>query len=295
LSKTCRNPETLLEPLRPNAEPVVRLVVCDIDGTLIDDDGRIPERNIQAFAELKRRNILYTLATGRMDRMARVYVSQLEVHLPMIACNGAIIRDCATDEVLARQALDPADAATLVSWLNGNGLDFLCYSADEVYYPPTSRRIERFRAYNKAMRQYGQPPILLLPLPQTPTDAFYSSLVKVLAVVPDARTLARTRAMLAEKTRCSGLLSGPAFLDIQDKAATKGHALKKLAAMLRVPLAQTMVLGDHDNDVAMLEIAGVGVVMADASAPALAAAHYRTGAHHASGVAQAIACLALDR
>jgi Cof subfamily protein (haloacid dehalogenase superfamily) len=272
---------------------VVKLVVCDIDGTLIDDAGRIPARNLRAFAELRRQNIPYTLATGRMDRMARVYVQQLDVQVPIIACNGAIIRDCATDEVLARQALDPADAAAIVAWMREHGLDFLCYSADDVYYPAGSQRIERFREFNLAMQQTGQQPIQLCPLQQVPTDTFLRSLVKILAVVPDARTLACVRAMLAEKTHCSGLLSGPSFLDIQDTSATKGHALRELTAMLQIPLAQTMVLGDHDNDVAMLEIAGIGVAMAGASQPALAAAHYRARAHHASGVAQALSCLAL--
>jgi hypothetical protein len=272
-----------LNPLQRN----YKLVACDIDGTLLDPTGTISSDNLAAIKALARYDIGFTLVTGRMDRMTRPYVRQLDVSLPVIACNGAIIRDCATDDVLFRSCIRPDDIRAIVTWLQRQGYDHLCYTADCVYYPSASQRIRRFHAFNRYLEQEGEKTITLIELsPRVLTEV--DDFIKILAVLPDRRAIDAAHQMLCQDTGCTGELSASTAMDIMADGVNKGTALARLANLLQVDLAQTVAIGNHDNDVTMLETAGMGIAMADASPAALAAARLITVEHMRSGVARAI-------
>ncbi|MDW7657606.1 MAG: Cof-type HAD-IIB family hydrolase [Bacillota bacterium] len=264
-----------------------KLVACDIDGTLLDLSGIISSENRDAISALARHGIGFTLVTGRMDRMTRPYVRQLDIRLPVIACNGAIIRDCSTDAILFRSCIRSEDVRTIVTWLQRQGYDHLCYTADSVYYPADSQRIRRFHAFNIVLEQEGEKTINLIELtPHALTDII--DFIKILAVLPDLQAIDAAHRMLRQETGCFGELSATTAMDIMANGVNKGTALSRLADLLQVDLAQTVAIGNHDNDVTMLEIAGLGIAMADASPAALAAARCISTEHVRSGVARAI-------
>ena len=264
-----------------------KLVACDIDGTLLDLSGIISSENRDAIKALARNGIGFTLVTGRMDPMTRPYVRQLDVQLPVIACNGAIIRDCATDDILFRSCIRPDDVRAIVAWLQKQGYDHLCYTADCVYYPAGSQRIRRFHAFNRFLEQEGDRKITLKELNHE-ILAEVNDFIKILAVLPDRPAIDAAHRMLGQETGCFGELSASTAMDIMANGVNKGTALTRLANLLQVDLAQTVAIGNHDNDVTMLKMAGLGIAMADASPAALATARQITTEHIQSGVARAI-------
>lgn len=272
---------------RPCLEHDIRLVACDIDGTLIDESGSIPLENQKAISELGQQGIDFTLVTGRMDRMARLYVKQLSVSLPIIACNGAVIRDCQTNEIIEQTPMDPQDALSLMTYLQQRNMDFLCYSADAVYYPRGSRRIEYFKQYNRRLEQIGDQAIPLYPLREQIIAEQASHWIKILAIFQDPSSLLAVQTFL-QQTNVWGAQSGGDALDMMKRGVSKGKALKSLAKRLGIRLEQVAAIGDHENDVTMLSEAGLGIAMAGASLPALKAADVVTGSAGQAGVAQAI-------
>jgi len=258
-----------------------------MDGTLLDLAEQISAENHAAICELAGCGIGFTLVTGRIDRMTRPYVRQLGISIPIIACNGAIVRDCTSDAVLYRAAICPDDVREIVGWLKQRGYDHLCYTADCVYYPADSRRIQRFRDFNRFLEQEGEKTIALIRLNDQILNEV-TDVVKILAVLPDRQAIDQTHQLLVRETDCLGELSDTTMMDIMAAGVNKGTGLMRLANLLQVDLSRIAALGNHDNDVTMLRTAGLGIAMADASPAARRAARYVTGSHDQSGVAQAI-------
>ncbi len=291
LPKTETDPQTLQEDIRFAAAKKPspwRLVLCDLDGTLLDDNNQISPENQAAVNDLAHQGIGFTLATGRMDRMTRVYVRQLNVRLPIIACNGAVIRDCATERLISAETLPPDEVVALAGWLSDRKLEYLCYSPDAVYYPPDSRRIDNFLSYNKMAARQETETIPLMSLGEVPLDTIASDLVKILAVLPDQPAIDAMKDYLAANMKSTGVLSMHDAMDIMAHGVSKGRALCRLARILDIPPSSVVAIGDHDNDASMLEAAGLGIAMGNGTAAAKAAGNVQTTANHQSGVAAAI-------
>ncbi|MEA4888898.1 MAG: HAD family hydrolase [Clostridiaceae bacterium] len=265
-----------------------RLVLCDLDGTLLDDKNQVSPENQAAVADLARNGVGFTLATGRMDRMTRVYVRQLDIRLPIIACNGAVIRDCATERLISAETLPPEDVIALTGWLRDRKLEYLCYTPDTVYYPPDSCRVGNFLSYNKMAAQQGTETIPLLSLGEVPLDKIAGDLVKILAVLPDQPFIDAMKEYLATHIKSCGVLSMHDAMDIMAPGVSKGRALRRLARILDIPVSSVVAIGDHDNDASMLEAAGLGIAMGNGTVIAKAAGDVQTTANHQSGVAAAI-------
>jgi Cof subfamily protein (haloacid dehalogenase superfamily) len=265
-----------------------KLVACDIDGTLLDSRGQIVKENLEAIKQLDRQGIGFTLVTGRMDRMTRIYVRELSVHLPIIACNGAVIRDCSTDELLDKIPIGEPDVLILTRWLEQNACDYMWYTEDVIFYPPDSNRIEYFRAFNEQIEAAGDRPIPLQSIDDTVRSSCAKKVIKILAVLPDAEHIANIRRIIMEQTHCSGALSSETGMDIMKAGVSKGSALGRLSGILSINMEDILAIGDHDNDVSMLQEAGFSIAMANGSEAAKAAASVLTTDNNEAGVARAL-------
>lgn len=272
-----------------------RLVISDMDGTLLDSQSRISDQNLRAVSLLRAHQIGFTLATGRMDRMARAYVRELAIDQPIIACNGAVIRDCATDEILWRQNLPKDQALAMINWLAIHDFDYLCYSPDLVYYPAHSRRIALFHRYNKIAGVKTEDHVTLCPLDGCEEQAVSEGLIKILAVPHSPAAKQEIDAQMTLLPGLDGVYSMADAFDIMPAGVSKGSALKMLAEYLGLQSDQIVAVGDNDNDAEMLMTAGLGIAMANATSKALAAADRVTQADHDShGLAEAIEKIILN-
>ena len=265
-----------------------QLVLCDLDGTLLDQASMISSKNLTAVAALAEHQIGFTLATGRMDAMTRLFVRQLQITLPIIACNGAVIRDCTTNELLSQICLVPDDVIVLTEWMARHGVDYLVYTPDAVYYPPKSRRIEVMHQYNVQASAHKETVVPLFELNTHSWKQAASHAVKILAIIPDSPIHAELRMLLSMHQGCEAVMSMDYAMDIMAAGVTKGAAMQQLAKMIGVRPDSIVALGDHDNDVSMLQRAGLGIAMGNATQLAVAASRARTLTNSESGVAAAI-------
>jgi Cof subfamily protein (haloacid dehalogenase superfamily) len=223
-----------------------------------------------------------------MDAMTRLFVRQLRVTLPIIACNWAVIRDCTTNELLEQTCIPADDVVALTGWLKREGLDFLVYTPDAVYYLPESRRIDVMHQYNRRAMAAGQSLVPLHELNNRTRGQVAPGAVKILAIIPDASAMAALEAQMALHPGSAAVMSMDNAIDIMAAGVSKGNAMLQLARLIGVQPDQIVTLGDHDNDASMLRMSGLGIAMGNATPLAVAASQIQTLSHDLSGVAEAI-------
>ncbi|NJP40002.1 HAD family phosphatase [Oscillospiraceae bacterium HV4-5-C5C] len=267
-----------------------RLFVCDLDGTLLDKYGRIDRETLSAVQQLQGQGVSLVLATGRMDRSARVFWRQLNLHTPIISCNGAMIRMPGSEELLYSQPLPAEALQALAGYLDAQQIDVLIYDAAQVFYRRGSQRIRFFERYNIQARSCGMPEVptctytSLTDLLLAHAEPFYKLFAAYLT--PEQETY--LRAMSTEKQGLSAQASALRSLDIMASGQSKGEGLLKVAELLQIDPARTAAAGDQENDIAMFKVAGLSICMKNGTDPARQAADVIWEDHAAAGIGRGI-------
>lgn len=231
------------------------LLVCDLDGTLIDHSMALEPALVAAFKRAAAGGLGITIATGRMPLSVDFYREALDIRLPVIYYNGGLIRDAAGTELLRRE-LPRGILAKVREVFSAAPVHPIFFRDEQLYCLDRTLPIRQF-CDDEGLRAHVIPdPDEFLRL-----GAFMKGLF-----IGHRRDLGVLRADL------EGLLGDDArlvhtaehYLELLPVASTKGAALAHLAAHLGVPLDSVMAVGDHDNDLEMIEAAGLGVAMAHA-------------------------------
>jgi len=273
---------------------MIRLIGIDIDGTLLDTQGRMPEANCTAIHDAVAAGVHVALVTGRSYPFARPVAERLPASISLIVSNGAVERamDGSTfvrrllDKDTARQVLAATrrhrHAAALIF---DRDLDRqVIYETMDWDHPGRQRYWSRNHSHIA----------LALPL----EDALVEDPIQVMVNggVIEMREVADALRDAGEAYSVSlteYVARDFSLVDVTAPEATKGRALAWRAAQLGLEPAEVMAVGDNFNDVEMLEFAGTAVVMGNADVSLRERGWHVTGHHDEDGVAQAIARFAL--
>ena len=277
-----------MKGIRPSRDPpfmgrkgshMYKLIVTDIDGTLAGWDGRVSRRNEEALRAAAARGILVTLATGRTRESATPYLQYATPHTPAIFANGAVIAEADTGRVLFDCPLSPAAVAAI--WERGRqcGAGQVVWSGGVPWLDGEDTAMEAYR------RHLRTPPRLA-----TDAAAFRDTgATKVLWVAPEDN-IRRYVAELAERPipGVNWHTSSPTFLEFVSEGASKGEALRRVAAICGIAQEEVFAAGDEMNDLPMLRWAGLGVAMENGVEGLRGAARHITASVAEDGLAQAI-------
>jgi Cof subfamily protein (haloacid dehalogenase superfamily) len=266
----------------------IRLVVLDLDGTLIADGSPIGDRTHAAVRIALARGVDVAIATGRMPSSAMVFAGSLGLTAPLIGYQGALIRRMPPagrklGRILVHTPLAAAVAKEVIAWSRLQGLD------------PHLNHLERFiiRADDPMLDDYsrflgGRATLV------TDYDTIDHPVTKVLAPGDEAVVAgALAAARLTFAGRAMVTISHPRFLEFAAPGVSKGRAVRWLARRLRVPLEQTMAIGDERNDTEMIAAVGHGVAMPGAPDEVRSVARYVAPPLEDEGAAQMIEALVL--
>ena len=248
--------------------PPIRLLVTDIDGTLLNPNFRISDLDRSAMQAAHQCGITIILATGRRHDYALPVAQELGVPVWMISSNGAMIRS-SSGETFYADRLPAATARKLITYMDDfRGHAVLTFDrhaqgalvleqADELHHS-----ISRWIQNNSAFIRYVKP--LEDALTEDPIQAMYCGGVARMAILQDHL---RQADFLNEITllRTQYDARDLCILDILNRDCSKGHALRRWAEHHGVPREQIMAIGDNYNDLGMLEFAGLPVIMGNAS------------------------------
>lgn len=267
----------------------IKLVVSDLDGTLLNHESLLSEANREAVLELKQKGIKFTFATGRMDKMTWHYAELLELELPIISCNGAMLREKGREEWLYRRTI-PDDAARRIQELcDPFGADYLFYAVDTVYHVRDSKRVNSFVRYNNLAEATGQAKINIVCMDDLPGRLPEEALTKAFVVFPAGQSVdSELGQALASLEGVQPVVSMHGAADLMPLGSSKGDAVEKLAESLGIPLSQVCCLGDQSNDITMLQKAGLAIGMRSGSAAIYGHCDYFAEHFNCDGLARAL-------
>ena len=282
---------------------MIGLIGIDVDGTLLDSDGRMPEANRDAIHEAVARGIHVSLVTGRSFPFARPVADVLPPTLSLIVSNGAVERamDGAT---LARRLLDRRVALSILAATRGRrdcaAVIFDRDAERQVVFESMDWNHPGRKAYwarNRSLIAQCVP--LEEALDEDPIQVMFNGGVGEMRELSEALRSgevpggARLQADDYAVSLTEYVHRDFSLIDITAPTATKGRALAWRAERLGLAPAQVMAVGDNFNDVEMLEYAGVPVVMANAVEGLKRPGWHVTGHQNEAGLAQAIRRFAL--
>jgi hypothetical protein len=264
----------------------IRLVVSDLDGTLVDRKKQLTPGTIAAVGRLRDAGVGFTIISARPRSGMMPIADALAIDDVMGAFNGGTIfrRD---GTVIEQHRIDP-DVVRGVFGLVGDAAVDIWVFADDLWYASTAQghHVDSERVSS------NQAPVIVADF-----TALYDRADKVTFVSDDPALLGTLtdRAAAAFGTRATVVQSQTYYLDVTALAANKGDGVTLLAEALGASLAQTAVIGDQGNDLAMFARAGLSIAMGQGPEAVRAKANFVTGANDADGVAQAIDSIILPR
>jgi len=254
--------------------PDIRLIAVDMDGTLLDAHGRIPDGLWDLLPRLRERGIAFAPASGRQLATLQRQFETAPGELDYIAENGAYVVRAGVE--VSSDAVDPGFAASVVERVRA--LDDL--DVGMVICGKRSAYIERtddaFLA--EATKYYARLETvadLLEVDDQILKIAVFDFAVSETSVAPRLFDLRETHQVV---------VSGQHWVDIMNLGVNKGVALRDLQAAMGVTPAQTVAFGDYLNDLELLQAADWSYAMADAHPDVAAVARYRAPSHVEHGV-----------
>jgi Cof subfamily protein (haloacid dehalogenase superfamily) len=251
----------------------VKLVVSDMDGTLLNQKSEVSSRFFIQFQELKKRNIHFVAASGRQYQSILDKLHFIKNDISIIAENGGIMKHNNVEQVLLQ--LSPDNIKKAVETLRQIKDVYIVLCGRKSAYIETSNPdfISKFKRY---YLEYS----IVEDLTKVTNDDFVKIAVyhydcSETNIFPHINTL---------KNEMQVIVSGQNWLDISHVDANKGYALKILQNKLGVTKEETMVFGDYNNDLQMLELAHFSYAMDNAHSDVKKIARFATKSNSEEGV-----------
>ena len=273
---------------------MIRLIGIDVDGTLLDSRGHLPDANRDAIFDAVAAGIHVALVTGRSFPFARPVADTLPESVTLIVSSGAVER-AMDGTVLARRLLDRRIAHDVLDATRPlRDHVALIFDRDEsnqiVFETMNWDHPGRKNYWLRNSHLIGQTVPLEAALTEDPVEVMFNgAAVAMRSLTESLRREARgfTVSLTEYVHRDFSLV------DVTAPNATKGHALAWRAEQLGLTRDQVMAVGDNFNDVEMLEYAGTPVLMANAVEGLRRPGWHVTGHQDEAGLAQAVRKLAL--
>lgn len=264
---------------------MIKLVAIDLDDTLLNDNKEISAANRAALRFAHQQQIKVVICTGRPYLAMKDIVQELGfVHEDdfIITFNGAQVQRAATGEVVSQNVLSRADMLAWYELLESLSLPLNVIDQRYLYLPPT---------YPEGHASFYAERISNL---ETQVLDFYDfspdQTFNKMVVCTEPEHLDQQLAKIDPEFRkqYSSFKSRAFLLEIVAKGVTKGDSLRRLGEYLNIKADEMLTIGDQENDLSMIELAGVGVAMGNAVPAVKQMADYITADNNSDGVAEAI-------
>ncbi len=259
----------------------LRLVLSDVDGTLINSRKELTHETIRAVRTLESRHILFTLTSARPPRGFAMFLEPLNLTAPLGAFNGGLfvnrdmspIHELAVEEDLVGPLIETLSASGLSVWVY-QGTDWfvldlegphVAHESDVVQFQPT--QVASF-------------------------DDVRRDVVKIVGVSDEPTAIAHAQSALRDYD-ISATTSQTYYLDVTNPHANKGSVVEFLAAHFSIETSSIATIGDAANDVSMFQRSGLSIAMGNASSEVKAQASKVTKSHDDNGFAYAVEHLIL--
>jgi len=267
-----------------------KMICIDIDGTLIRPDHTLSVETIKAIRRARDKGVMIVLSTGRMYKSARLYADELELDFPIISANGSYVKDKATNEIYYEKNLSKNDLNFIMEVLDKYGVKINFYNNDTMYISEHRDYVTRYEALSKTLPPEKRIQIKYITdvYPMNDFIEEFGGYIQKGIVFPHERIISSIRNEVAENKLLKVVSSGDDNIEFTSHLADKGLGVLALAKVKNIKPSEIICIGDSENDLSMLKVAGLAVAMGNAIPEVKEAAEYITDTNVNDGVAKMI-------
>ena len=253
---------------------MIKLIASDMDGTLLNSDHKIPKENIELIKFVQKNGIQFVVATGRAYYEALPALNDESIKCDVISFNGGIIYD-KNGNIINITPMKLKDLYYTIEILKSLEISYQLYTKNTIY---TNSIETDITAYIDLIRANGEEPneqhlrqearnkLALGHITEVDNIELYlnqenNPAIKVIGISNDLEKLKHATELLSGNDNISVTSSGANNVEIMDKKATKGEALKIVAEIHDINLKNAIAIGDNLNDQAMLDIVEYSIAM----------------------------------
>jgi Cof subfamily protein (haloacid dehalogenase superfamily) len=264
----------------------VRLLLADVDGTLVTPEKALTERAVAAVRKLRAADVLFAITSGRPPRGMAMLIEPLELELPLAAFNGGLLVDPHL-LVLEQHEIRRRSVLPVVELLESHDLDAWLYRGADWYV----RRLDAPHVDREARTVAFAPTVV------ESYDDLTDGVVKLVGVSDDPRAIAAATSAARDRfgDHLSVASSQPYYLDVTHPQANKGAVLLDLSARYAIQPQEIATIGDMPNDILMFAKSGLSIAMGNAGSDVRRAASVVTKSNAEEGFANAVERFVLPR
>lgn len=257
---------------------MIKMVVTDIDGTIYSPELGIKQSIKECIQNLCKKGIHVAIATGRTYGSAKTVADNIGIKCPLICYQGGLVNSY-DGEILDVKYLNPVIAKEIINDFRKRNIHLNVYVEDKLYVEDDDEYIKDYIG-DKGIDYYKV---------ESFEELDFTKLNKLLAIKYDVQFIDNLIKELQEKyPEIYVVKSYDYFCEIANKDATKGHAIKFLADKYGIKTDEVLAIGDQNNDIEMVETAGIGIAMGNGTPEIKKAADYITDTVENDGFIKAI-------
>ena len=260
---------------------MIKLIATDMDGTLLNDNGKINEKIFDLIHALNEKDIKFAAASGRFYSQLSKNFEKVKMDMIFIAHNGALVKYNNKGKTLYSNSIDKEQIESVVKLHPELGEELFLAGENEAYIVnPSEDMLNNFTSFEvpvvilKSFREIKNP---IYKITYYMTDGVKTSMVDYI------------KENLSDKLEF--VVSGDKWIDIMNKGISKGNAINMLQEKFKINQKNTMVFGDYYNDLTMFKAAHYSYAMENAPEDVKKHANFIAESNNEDGVYNVIASL----
>ncbi len=231
-----------------------KIIFCDLDGTLLDDNKNIPIENIKCINEAINNNCKFVISSGRSNMSLKYFNEYLGLDKSenyTIAYNGAYIYKTNTGEVLAEHLVEKNNALKAIKLCRNFNVDIMVYRDELLWFDKLTDRIDMYAKRNKVNTN-------IVSRVEMAADKDVSKVI----IIGNNSELKKVENKITEykiNDEMTTFFSATDLYEFNPLGIDKGTGLEELCSLINVDTKNSIAIGDNYNDLSMIKKAGIGV------------------------------------
>jgi len=266
-----------------------KLIAIDMDGTLLNSQKEVSDRNRKALVEALEKGIHIVITTGRILSSALYFNQALGLKgNPVIACNGALISCSKGENIIYESSMDLVAVKKAIQLAEENSIYYHFYEKDTFYSRKPDAKMFNYHEHNGEYWKNQNIKVELFENPMEILDHKKPNVYKVVFIEKDKDKLLEFRKKLETVEGIDISSSWDTNIEVMNEGVSKGRALEYLIGKLNLEPAEVVSIGDNENDISMLKVAGLAIGMKNGIEEIKNYADFITASNDEDGVAKAI-------
>lgn len=241
-----------------------KIIAVDMDGTLLNDNKQITNNNLYMISKAVDKGVKFVISSGRIPIGLKFYENTVSKNQPMICCNGAIILD-ENKEIIYSKSIDKKVILKVIDIIREKKDTYFHFYDENAIYSEQFKFVTKgFYNFNREVDRKFRVEIKLVPDAKDTIEKAQFDINKIVVIDDDIEYLDELRKRIDSIIDIETTKSEINNIEILGKGVSKGNALKVLARNYGIPIEECIAIGNDENDISMIECAGLGVAVNNA-------------------------------